>query len=126
MFLHRSPQEVFRDDQAHQSLGSMGPIEERDVVEEQADDVQVREASGCDVSSSEELSIVSTQPQSGWLNGVLDLNGILCSSTPKWAGQSFVSHDLNIHSKSKPAAPGLFVSGPIVLNSFVGCRRSQP
>ncbi|KAG0597317.1 hypothetical protein M758_UG327900, partial [Ceratodon purpureus] len=68
--------------------------------------LQVREASGCDVSSSEELSLVPTQPQSGWLNVVLDLNGILCSSTPNWPGQSFVSHDLSIHSASKPAVVG--------------------
>ncbi|KAG0596240.1 hypothetical protein M758_UG236000 [Ceratodon purpureus] len=67
---------------------------------------QVREASGCDVSSSEELSPVPTRPQSGWLNVVLDLNGILCSSTPNWPGKSFVSHDLSIHSASKPAVVG--------------------
>lgn len=66
----------------------------------------MREASGCDVSSSEELSPVPTRPQSGWLNVVLDLNGILCSSTPNWPGKSFVSHDLSIHSASKPAVVG--------------------
>ncbi|KAG0594496.1 hypothetical protein M758_UG082500 [Ceratodon purpureus] len=53
-----------------------------------------------------ELSPVPTRPQSGWLNVVLDLNGILCSSTPNWPGKSFVSHDLSIHSASKPAAVG--------------------
>ncbi|KAG0594754.1 hypothetical protein M758_UG106300, partial [Ceratodon purpureus] len=68
--------------------------------------VEVREASGCDVSSSKELSPVPTRPQSGWLNVVLDLNGILCSSTPNWPGKSFVSHDLSIHSTSKPAVVG--------------------
>ncbi|KAG0573035.1 hypothetical protein KC19_VG143100 [Ceratodon purpureus] len=95
--------EVIPDNQPQDSLGSMGPVEDQDVVEEQAEDVQVCKASGCDVSSSEELSPVPTRPQSGWLNVVLDLNGILCSSTPKWPRQSFVSHDLNIHSASKPA-----------------------
>ncbi|KAG0504380.1 hypothetical protein KC19_N037900 [Ceratodon purpureus] len=98
--------EVFPSDQTQNSLGSMGPVEDRDVVEGQAEDAQVREASGCDVSSSEELSPVPTRPQSGWLNVVLDLNGILCSSTPNWPGKSFVSHDLSIHSASKPAVVG--------------------
>ncbi|KAG0594345.1 hypothetical protein M758_UG069000 [Ceratodon purpureus] len=98
--------EVIPNDQPQNSLGSMGPVEDRDVVEGQAEDAQVREASGCDVSSSEELSPVPTRPQSGWLNVVLDLNGILCSSTPNWPGKSFVSHDLSIHSASKPAAVG--------------------
>ncbi|KAG0593715.1 hypothetical protein M758_UG013400 [Ceratodon purpureus] len=54
--------------------------------------VEVREASGCDISSSEELSPVPTRPQSG--------------CTPNWPGKSFVSHDLSIHSASKPAAVG--------------------
>ncbi|KAG0562160.1 hypothetical protein KC19_9G122500, partial [Ceratodon purpureus] len=81
--------EVFPSDQPQNSLGSMGPVEDRDVVEGQADDAQ---ASGCDVSSSEELSPVPTRPQSG--------------CTPNWPGKSFVSHDLSIHSASKPAAVG--------------------
>ncbi|KAG0597313.1 hypothetical protein M758_UG327500, partial [Ceratodon purpureus] len=84
--------EVFPSDQPQNSLGSMGPVEDRDVVEGQAEDAQVREASGCDVSSSEELSPVPTRPQSG--------------CTPNWPGKSFVSHDLSIHSASKPAAVG--------------------
>jgi hypothetical protein len=33
--------EDFHDDQPQDSLGSMGPVEERDVAEEQAEDVQV-------------------------------------------------------------------------------------
>ncbi|KAG0556428.1 hypothetical protein KC19_11G053000, partial [Ceratodon purpureus] len=84
--------EVFPSDQPQNSLGSMGPLEDRDVVESQAEDAQVREASGCDVSSSEELSPVPTRPQSG--------------CTPNWPGKSFVSHDLSIHSASKPAVVG--------------------
>ncbi|KAG0596341.1 hypothetical protein M758_UG245100 [Ceratodon purpureus] len=84
--------EVFPSDQPQNSLGSMGPVEDRDVVEGQAEDAQVREASGCDVSSSEELSPVPTRPQSG--------------CTPNWPGKSFVSHDLSIHSASKPAVVG--------------------
>ncbi|KAG0574643.1 hypothetical protein KC19_VG279300 [Ceratodon purpureus] len=84
--------EVFPSDQPQNSLGSMGPVEDRDVVESQAEDAQVREASECDVSSSEELSPVLTRPQSG--------------CTPNWPGKSFVSHDLSIHSASKPAVVG--------------------
>ncbi|KAG0574488.1 hypothetical protein KC19_VG265500, partial [Ceratodon purpureus] len=84
--------EVFPSDQPQNSLGSMGHVEDRDVVESQAEDAQVREASGCDVSSSEELSPVLTRPQSG--------------CTPNWPGKSFVSHDLSIHSASKPAVVG--------------------
>ncbi|KAG0594904.1 hypothetical protein M758_UG120800 [Ceratodon purpureus] len=95
--------EVIPDDQPQDSLGSLGHVQDPDVVEGQAEDVQ---ASGCDVSSSEELSPVLTRPQSGWLNVVLDLNGILCSSTPIWPGQSFVGHDLSIHSASKRAVVG--------------------
>lgn len=68
--------------------------------------LQEREASGCDVSPREEISPVPTRSRRGWLNVIVDLNGILCSSTPKWAGRGSCNHDLNLHSASKPTVVG--------------------
>ena len=80
--------------------------------------VQVREASGCDVSSSEEISPSPTRSHKGWLNIIVDLNGILCSTTPHWNGKRYVNHDLHLYVTSKP-----MVMGPKLVWVSPGCAK---
>lgn len=59
-----------------------------------------------DVISREELGYIPRDRSKGWLNVVIDLNGILCTCSPKWEAKGCRNRNFHVHSATLPTEVG--------------------